>query len=191
MRDSEFIRVKNVPMTKEEVRAVSLSYLDINNKKNFLDIGAGSGSCFLEALITNKNLRATAIESNDDAIELIEQNIDKFEKLYGNIKKRTTLIKAMSPVKLDEKFDAIFIGGTRGNIEDIVNHSISICEPEAVIVINLITLENFSFLTQLLAQKNDIKNYSLCQLSVNKSENLGRYKYLKPQNPIFIIKIEV
>ena len=44
MKDSEFIRDNKVPMTKEEVRAVSLSYLDIHNRKNFLDIGAGSGS---------------------------------------------------------------------------------------------------------------------------------------------------
>ena len=64
MKDSEFIRDSKVPMTKEEVRAVSLSYLDIHNKKNFLDIGAGSGSCFLEVLVTNKNLKTEAVQFN-------------------------------------------------------------------------------------------------------------------------------
>ena len=179
MKDSEFIRDSKVPMTKEEVRAVSLSYLDIHNKKNFLDIGAGSGSCFLEALVTNKNLTATAIESNEDAINLIKQNIENFENIYGNIKNRTTLIHAM------------FIGGTRGNMDDIIKHCLSICEENAVIVINLITVENFSLLMQILAENKDIKAYSVSQLSINKMDTLGRYSYLKPLNPIFIIKIEV
>lgn len=191
MKDSEFIRDNKVPMTKEEVRAVSLSYLDIHNRKNILDIGAGSGSCFLEALITNKNLTATAIESNDDAVNLIEQNIEKFENIYGNIKSRTTLIHAMSPIELDEKFDAIFVGGTRGKMDDIIKHCLSISKENAVIVINLITVENFSLLMQILAENKDIKAYSVSQLSVNKMDTLGRYSYLKPLNPIFIIKIEV
>ena len=191
MKDSEFIRDSKVPMTKEEVRAVSLSYLDIHNKKNFLDIGAGSGSCFLEALVTNKNLTATAIESNEDAINLIKQNIENFENIYGNIKNRTTLIHAMSPIALDEKFDAIFIGGTRGHMDDILKDCLSICEENAVIVINLITVENFSLLMQILAENKDIKAYSVSQLSINKMDTLGRYSYLKPLNPIFIIKIEV
>jgi len=191
MKDSEFIRDSKVPMTKEEVRAVSLSYLDIHNRKNFLDIGAGSGSCFLEALVSNKNLTATAIESNDDAVNLIEQNIEKFENIYGNIKSRTRLIHAMSPIELNEKFDAIFVGGTRGNMDYIINHCLSICAKDAVIVINIITLENFSNLIQILVENREIKNYSISQLSVNKMDTLGRYSYLKPLNPIFIIKIEV
>ena len=191
MKDSEFIRDSKVPMTREEVRAVSLSYMDIHNRKNFLDIGAGSGSCFLEALVSNKNLTATAIESNDDAVNLIEQNIEKFENIYGNIKSRTSLIHAMSPIELDEKFDAIFIGGTRGNMDDIIKHCLSICEENSVIVINLITVENFSLLMQILAENKDIKAYSVSQLSINKMDTLGRYSYLKPLNPIFIIKIEV
>lgn len=191
MKDSEFIRDSKVPMTKEEVRAVSLSYLDIHNKKNFLDIGAGSGSCFLEALVSNKNLTATAIESNDDAVNLIKQNIENFENIYGNIKNRTTLIHAMSPIALDKKFDAIFVGGTRGNMDDIIKHCMSICKENAVIVINLITLENFSNLMQILAENREIKNYTVSQLSINKMDALGRYSYLKPLNPIFIIKIEV
>ena len=191
MKDSEFIRDSKVPMTKEEVRAVSLSYLDIHNRKNFLDIGAGSGSCFLEALVSNKNLTATAIESNDDAVNLIEQNIEKFENIYENIKSRTSLIHAMFPIELDEKFDAIFIGGTRGNMDDIIKHCLSISDEDAVIVINLITVENFSHLMKILAENKEIKNYTVSQLSINKMDTLGRYSYLKPLNPIFIIKIEV
>ena len=97
----------------------------------------------------------------------------------------------MSPIELDEKFDAVFVGGTRGNMDDIIKHCLSISDKDAVIVINLITVENFSHLMQILAENKDIKAYSVSQLSVNKMDTLGRYSYLKPLNPIFIIKIEV
>ena len=76
-------------------------------------------------------------------------------------------------------------------MDDIIKHCLSICKENAVIVINLITVENFSLLMQILAENKDIKAYSVSQLSVNKMDTLGRYSYLKPLNPIFIIKIEV
>ena len=44
MRDEWFIRGK-VPMTKSEVRTVSLSKLELYEDCEFWDIGAGNGFC--------------------------------------------------------------------------------------------------------------------------------------------------
>ena len=38
MRDSAFKREDKIPMTKEEIRYISLGYLEINNAKKMLDI---------------------------------------------------------------------------------------------------------------------------------------------------------
>ena len=47
IKDSEFLRGK-VPMTKEEVRAVSIAKLDMKDTDICLDIGAGTGSVSIE-----------------------------------------------------------------------------------------------------------------------------------------------
>ena len=68
MRNDEFIRGK-VPITKEEVRSISLNKLDLKNAKTFIDVGAGTGSVSIEAANTFDDLKVIAIERNDDAID--------------------------------------------------------------------------------------------------------------------------
>ena len=51
MRDEWFIRGK-VPMTKSEVRTVSLSKLELYEDCEFWDIGAGTGSVSVEAAVS-------------------------------------------------------------------------------------------------------------------------------------------
>ena len=48
MRNRDFITGK-VPITKEEVRAISINKLDLLNAKTFIDVGAGTGSISIEA----------------------------------------------------------------------------------------------------------------------------------------------
>ena len=48
MQDSAFIRGA-VPMTKSEIRAVSLAKLDLTPGAVFWDVGAGTGSVAVEA----------------------------------------------------------------------------------------------------------------------------------------------
>ena len=74
MRNDEFIRGK-VPITKEEVRSISLNKLDLKNAKTFIDVGAGTGSVSIEAANTFDDLKVIAIERNDEAIDLIKRNL--------------------------------------------------------------------------------------------------------------------
>lgn len=182
MKNDEFIRGK-VPITKEEVRAISLNKLNLKNAKTFIDVGAGTGSVSIEAALTYDNLKVIAIERNDVAIDLINQNVNKFN--LSNIE----VIKDYAPIDLDIKADGIFLGGTGNNLEEIIKWSKDLLIPGGRLVANFILIDNFYDTLDLLKKYNFV-NIDVSQLSINKLEKLGSRDYFKPHNPIFIISCE-
>ena len=182
MKNNEFIRGK-VPITKEEVRAISLNKLNLKSAKTFIDVGAGTGSVSIEAALTYDNLKVIAIERNDVAIDLINQNVNKFN--LSNIE----VIKDYAPIDLDVKADWIFLGGTGNNLEEIIKWSKDLLIPGGSLVANFILIDNFYDTLDLLKKYNFV-NLDVSQLSINKLEKLGSRDYFKPHNPIFIISCE-
>lgn len=182
MKNNEFIRGK-VPITKEEVRAISLNKLNLKNAKTFIDVGAGTGSVSIEAALTYDNLKVIAIERNDVAIDLINQNVNKFN--LSNIE----VIKDYAPIDLDVKANGIFLGGTGNNLEEIIKWSKDLLIPGGRLVANFILIDNFYDTLDLLKKYNFV-NLDVSQLSINKLEKLGSRDYFKPHNPIFIISCE-
>ena len=182
MKNNEFIRGK-VPITKEEVRAISLNKLNLKSAKTFIDVGAGTGSVSIEAALTYDNLKVIAIERNDVAIDLINQNVNKFN--LSNIE----VIKDYAPIDLGVKADGIFLGGTGNNLEEIIKWSKDLLIPGGRLVANFILIDNFYDTLDLLKKYNFV-NLDVSQLSINKLEKLGSRDYFKPHNPIFIISCE-
>lgn len=111
-------------MTKEEVRAISIDKLDLHKAKRMLDVGSGTGSVTIQAAVSFPNLEVVAIEQNEDAVALTQENIDYFG--CQNI----TLIKGKAPVELEGQFDAIFVGGTGGNMAEIFEWCEHLLVPE-------------------------------------------------------------
>ena len=143
MNDKEFIKNEKVPMTKEEIRYVTMGYLDITSKKNILDVGSGTGTISIEALMQNPDILVTAIETDDKAYATTLMNIESFEQRYGNIQNRIKLLKEKAPCELDVEFDAVFIGGSKGNVKEIIDWAGNLLEKNGTMVLNFITLENF------------------------------------------------
>ncbi|MCC0671680.1 decarboxylating cobalt-precorrin-6B (C(15))-methyltransferase [Clostridioides sp. ES-S-0145-01] len=184
MRNSEFITGK-VPITKEEVRAISISKLDLVNAESFIDIGAGTGSVSIEAAYNYPNLEVISIEKNDAAVELIEKNIKKFNL------KNVEVIKGYAPINisLNTKVDSIFLGGTGNNLEEIIAWSKKTLITGGRLVANFIIIETFNQTLKLL-RKYGFKEIDVCVLNVSKLEKLGKGEYFKPLNPIYIISCE-
>ena len=83
IKDEDFIR-GNIPMTKFNVRVLTLGYLEIEEGDKFLDIGAGTGSVSIEAALHGAN--TCVIEREEEGIELIKSNAEKFNVNINIIK---------------------------------------------------------------------------------------------------------
>ena len=184
MRHRDFITGK-VPITKEEVRAISINKLDLLNAKTFIDVGAGTGSISIEAGYHYPDLRVIAIERNDDALDLVNKNIENFN--LTNVE----VVKAYAPVELDiyNEVDAIFLGGTGNKLEEIIDWSKDLLVPGGRLVANFIIIDTFYEMLRLVKEKG-FKNIDVTVLNVAKLEKLGTGEYFKPHNPIYIISCE-
>lgn len=183
MKNTEFI-TGSVPITKEEVRAVSLSKLELFKASSFLDVGAGTGSISIEAAVSFPNLRVFSLEKEEKACELIEKNIEKFG--IRNIE----LIKMNAPDdggRFDKmEFDSIFLGGFSNNAEEVVEWSHQKLSEGGRLVANFILLGNFYKCLDII-ESVGFKTVEVSQIGISKLEKLGRGSFFKPMNPIFVI----
>ena len=115
--DEEFIRGK-VPMTKSEVRAVCLSKLSLSPTDIAYDIGCGTGSVTIEMAFSAYDGKVYAFDENEDAIALLEQNCQKFH--LENVE----AICGLAPECLKDLPvpDVAFIGGSSGNMDEIISY---------------------------------------------------------------------
>ena len=179
MKNSEFI-TGDVPITKEEVRAISINKLNLKDKKTFLDIGAGTGSVSIEVAYNYPNIEVISIECKDKAIDLINQNIEKFN--LDNVK----VLKGYAPLDIGKKVDSIFIGGSGPNLKEILEWSRMNLNENGTLVANFIIIDTF-YKTLKLLKELGFKNIEATMLNVAKLEKLGKGEYFKPLNPIYII----
>ena len=106
---------QEIPITKE-VRAIVVSKLRLNDGVAAIDIGCGSGSITVEICLQTRSNNVYAIDFNKKAIDLTKTNLDKF-----GVKAITMLGKAEDVLPTLPKVDAIMIGGSWGNIHQILN----------------------------------------------------------------------
>ena len=177
--DEEFIRGK-VPMTKSEVRAVCLSKLSLSPKDIAYDIGCGTGSVTIEMAFSAYDGKVYAFDKNEEAISLLEQNCQKFH--LDNVEAVCGL--APECLKGLPVPDVAFIGGSSGNMDEIVNYLYGI-NNEMRFVITAISLEN------AMAALDSLKSIGIegdiVQVAVSKGKKIADLHMLMAQNPIFII----
>ena len=177
--DEEFIRGK-VPMTKSEVRAVCLSKLALSPNDIAYDIGCGTGSVTIEMAFSAYDGKVYAFDKNEEAIALLEQNCQKFH--LDNVE----ALCGLAPECLKDLPvpDVAFIGGSSGNMDEIVSYLYGIND-KMRFVITAVTLEN------AMAGLDSLKNVGISgdivQVAVSKGRQIGDLHMLMAQNPIFII----
>jgi len=180
LSDDLFIRSK-VPMTKQEIRAVSVSKLMPQETDVIYDIGAGTGSCSIELALQAKRGMVYAFERNPEALELIEKNKELFgvENLTVVAGEASENLEAM-PVP-----DCVFIGGSGGNLCKMLDCIYS-KNANCRVVVNAITVETLIEVVEYYKQRKD---YALDIVNVfaARAKKLGAYNLMMSQNPVYIM----
>ena len=175
--DEEFVRDK-VPMTKQEVRAAILGKLAVGPNDVCWDVGAGTGSVSVELALQCREV--WAVERERPALALLEQNRDKFGAWNLHIKggEAPEALKGL-PVP-----DKVFIGGSGGNLKEIVR-AVHAANPKARVCISAIALETLHTAMTTLEELG--YEAEVVQISVSRARKAGELHLLMAQNPVFLI----
>jgi len=177
--DEEFIRGK-VPMTKAEIRAMVMVKARIHDTDIVADIGAGTGSLTVEAALCATKGRVYAVERNPEGIGLIRENAKKFG--CGNI----IPVEGSAPEAMADlpPLDVMIIGGTSGNMHEILNRAEELLSPGGRLVLTAVTAETTGeIVEEFKGRPFRVEGF---QMQINRLRKLGRYHLFNPLSPVFI-----
>lgn len=169
-------------ITKSEVRAVSLAKLQIRPADIIWDIGAATGSVGIEASMLAPYGHAYLIEKNGDDMEILRANVEKFGRT------NVTIRCGKAPEGLDEwpDADAIFIGGTSGQMQPLLELCARKLKPGGRIVLNAATIENLS--GALEGFKRLGMHVEITLLQVARSKPILDLTRFESFDPVYIVK---
>ena len=168
-------------ITKREVRAVSLARLQLRADSIAWDIGAGSGAVGLEAARLCPEGHVYAIEKNaEDAAIAFDNRLRMHAHNY-------TLVHGKAPEGLDvwPDPDAIFIGGSGGELQELVRLCLQRLRPDGWLVMNFVTLENQA--DALTALKACGAMWDVTQIQAARSQPILHMHRLAAENPVWIV----
>ena len=171
-------------ITKREVRAVSLAKMQLKRDSIVWDIGAGSGSVGLEAARLCSQGYVYAIEKNAADFAIASENANNL-----NIH-NYQLIHAKAPEGLDtwESPDAIFMGGTGGELASLINYCLQRLNTTGWLVMNFVTLENLTTAIETLKSENAI--WDVVQIQASRSQAILHMNRMQAENPVWIISAQ-
>lgn len=181
--DEEFERSENVPITKEEVRALQICKARLCPGQTVYDVGCGSGSISIEAAFQIESSGTVhSVDLDPNAVELTKKNIEKFG--LNNIK----VISGDAKEKIFElpHADAIFIGGTGGDTAKIIELCYKKLKNQGRIVIGIILIETLYSVLSIM-DKLGFTSVDITQITISKSRKTSTGTMMLARNPVTVI----
>jgi precorrin-6B C5,15-methyltransferase / cobalt-precorrin-6B C5,C15-methyltransferase len=178
--DDEFATVKKL-ITKEEVRVITLAKLKLRHDMVLWDIGAGSGSVAIEADHLLPNGRVFAVERNAQCHEFIRENLNRFNS------RNVSLVEGEAPECLEglPDPDRVFIGGSGGNLWEILDAVDGRLPAEGRVVINAVTLDTLNAATEFF--ENAGYHLEVTVVNIARTRPLTDYKMFEAFNPVYVM----
>ena len=193
--DDEIFSRTKVPMTKNEVRVLSISRLELTKNAVVYDVGSGTGSVSIECARLSPDIFVFAIEQKEEAANLTKENAVRF-----GLSDQIVVINKKAPEGFEELPTPthVFIGGSSGVLSDIlsaIQKKLIVKENTkgktdkaskgVRVVINAVSLETIAQITKLI-QTYPVKHVQLTQIQASRAHKLGSYNLMQAQNPVLI-----
>lgn len=193
--DDEIFSRTKVPMTKNEVRVLSISRLELTKNAVVYDVGSGTGSVSIECARLSPDIFVFAIEQKEEAANLTKENSVRL-----GLSDQIVVINKKAPEGFEELPTPthVFIGGSSGALSDIlsaIQKKLIVKENTkgktdkaskgVRVVINAVSLETIAQITKLI-QTYPVKHVQLTQIQASRAHKLGSYNLMQAQNPVLI-----
>lgn len=169
-------------ITKCEVRVLSLSRMNLHKNSVVWDIGAGSGSVSVESSLLAPEGKVYAVEKNIEDYKLIQKNIERFGA-SNVIAIHDVAPDCLSSISDDP--DAVFVGGSAGNMFEILRVCAERLKHRGKIVVNVVTMENLSDAWGSFKKLEMKTDAVLAQIS--RSQPILDMTRLAALNPVYVI----
>jgi len=178
--DNQFVALKK-QMTGEEARVVALAKLQLSSGMTLWDIGSGSGSVSIEADYLLPQGRIFAVERNSEYLAAMQQNLNKFKP------RNVRVIEGEAPSCLEDipDPDRVFIGGSGGNLWDILEAVDLRLPADGRVVITATTLDTLVSATDYF--ENSGYAVEVITLNVARTSPSTDYKVFEARNPVYVI----
>lgn len=198
--DDEIFSRTKVPMTKNEVRVLSISRLELTKNAVVYDVGSGTGSVSIECARLSPDIFVFAIEQKEEAANLTKENAVRF-----GLSDQIVVINKKAPEGFEDLPTPthVFIGGSSGALSDIlsaIQKKLIVKENTkgktdkaskgVRVVINAVSLETIAQITKLI-QTYPVKHVQLTQIQASRAHKLGSYNLMQAQNPVLIASFDL
>jgi precorrin-6Y C5,15-methyltransferase (decarboxylating) len=184
--DHSFLSFSDRPglMTKREVRLLALGELTLQPGQVIWDIGAGTGSVSIEIARLFPSSQVFAIEQTAAGASLVQQNSQRFQV------ENVTPVHGTAPAVLQglPNPNRVFIGGSGGNLTEILAIVSQALQQGGVVVLALATLEHLAIALDWYHQRSPSGwQYRLLQVQLSRSIPVGALTRFNPLNPVTLL----
>ena len=178
--DELFDRTEEVPITKEDIRAIVISKLRLKEDHSAIDVGCGSGSITVELCLQTRG-KVYAIDFDKKAVELTKKNLQRF-----GVKAEVILAKAQDVLSNLPQVNSIIVGGTWGDAKQVIGLAVGRLKKGGRIVIDTILIET---MYQALTAINELElnEIDITQITISKARKATTGTIMLARNPVMII----
>jgi cobalt-precorrin-6B (C15)-methyltransferase len=178
--DELFERAEEVPITKEDIRAIAISKLRLREGNSAIDVGCGSGSITVELCLQTKG-DVYAIDFDSNAVELTKKNLGKFGVQAKVISGRAQDVLPSLP-----EVDAVMVGGTWGDAAEVIRLAAGRLKKGGRIVIDTILIETMYHALGAVAELK-LAEVDVTQVTIAKARKVTTGTMMLARNPVMII----